>query len=210
MDRSFGGATGLRFVEELAELRRSRAPGMERVIGVGMDSTELGIDPLTFGPAYDVARDAGFHLTAHQGENSPAAAIATALTSLGVTRIDHGLPVLDDPALTRRMADDGVPITVCPTSNVLISNSFDRLEDHCYPRMLEAGLLATVNTDDPAFIDLDLGAEYAAVAAAFGFDWDRMVEIALIGVEATWLDDDDKRALAQTVRSRAAELDPRV
>ena len=209
IDRSFGGPAGQQFVEELAELRRTGAPGIERVIGVGMDSTELGIDPLTFGPAYDVARQAGFHLTAHQGENSPAAAIATALSDLGVERIDHGLPVLDDPRLARRMADEGVPITVCPTSNVLISNSFERLEDHVYPRMLDAGLLATVNTDDPAFIDLDLGAEYAAVAAAFGFDWDRMVEVALIGVEATWLADDDKRALARTVRTRAAELDPR-
>ena len=210
IDRSFGGEAGRQFVEELAALRRAGSPGMERVIGVGMDSTELGIDPLTFGPAYDVARGAGFRLTAHQGENSPATAIARAVEELGAERIDHGLPVLEDPALTRRMVDDGVPITVCPTSNVLISNTFTRLEDHTYPRMLEAGLLATVNTDDPSFIDLDLGAEYAAVADAFDFDWDRMVEIALIGVEATWLSDDDKRALAQTVRTHAAELDPRL
>lgn len=209
IDRSFGGEAGLQFVEELAELRRAGSSGMERVIGVGMDSTELGVDPLTFAPAYDVARAAGFHLTAHQGENSPASAITTALSQLGVERIDHGLPVLDDPELTRRMAGDGVPITVCPTSNVLISNSFPTLSDHCYPQMLQAGLRATLNTDDPAFIDLDLGAEYAAVAAAFGFTWDTMVDIALIGVEATWLDDDDRRALAHTVRARAAELDPR-
>ena len=94
-----------------------------------------------------------------------------ALDVLGVERIDHGLPVLDDPELVRRMAGERIPITVCPTSNVLIANTFERLEDHTYPDMRAAGLLATVNTDDPAFIDLDLGAEYAAVAEAFGWGW---------------------------------------
>ena len=98
-----------------------------------------------------------------------------ALDVLGVERIDHGLPVLDDPELVARMAGERIPITVCPTSNVLIANTFERLEDHTYPQMRAAGLLATLNTDDPAFIDLDLGAEYAAVAAAFGWGWPEMV-----------------------------------
>ncbi len=209
IDRAYGGAAALTFVRDLVELRRARAPGTERILGVGMDSTELGLDPLMFKPAYDVARGAGLRLTAHQGENSPAAAIATAISELGAERIDHGLPVLDDPALVERMADDRVPITVCPTSNVLISNSYAQLEDHVLPHMRAAGLLATVNTDDPSFIDLDLGAEYAAVAEAFGWDWDVMVEVALDGVEACWLDDADKAALAGRVRQAGRELDPR-
>jgi adenosine deaminase len=192
MDRAFGPAAGLEFIDRLVELRRADAPGMERVLGVGMDSTELGIDPVTFQPAYERARSDGFRLTAHQGENSPAAAITSCLDVLGVERIDHGLPVLDDTELTERMAAERIPITVCPTSNVLISNSFVRLEDHTYPQMRAAGLLATVNTDDPAFIDLDLGAEYAAVAHAFGWGWPEMIEVALDGIEACWLDESDK------------------
>ena len=204
MDRAFGPMAGLEFVGRLAELRASGAPGTERVIGVGMDSTELGMDPLTYRAAYDAARAAGFRLTAHQGENSPAGAIVDALDVLGVERIDHGLPVLDDPELVKRMVGDRIPITVCPTSNVLITNRFERLEDHTYPEMRAAGLLATLNTDDPAFIDLDLGAEYAAVAAAFGWGWPEMVQIALDGVEASWLDDQGKADL----RRRIAAAEP--
>jgi adenosine deaminase len=96
-----------------------------------------------------------------------------------------------------------VPLTVCPTSNVLIANAFDRLEDHTYPQMRAAGLLATLNTDDPAFIDLDLGQEYRAVAGAFGWDWPEMVTIALDGVDACWLDADDKAALRRRIVTTA-------
>lgn len=209
IDRAFGPAAGVELVSGLADLRRSSAPGAHRVIGIGMDSTELGIDPLSFRAAYDLARTAGFRITAHQGENSPASAIWTVLTELGAERIDHGLPVLDDAALTAHLVRERIPLTVCPTSNVLISNSFARLEDHVYPRMRAAGLLATVNTDDPAFIDLDLGAEYAAVASAFGWGWDEMVAIALDGAEATWLDDGEKTALRRRISAAAVALDPR-
>ena len=208
IDRAFGPAAGVEFIDALVELRRAGSRGIERVIGVGMDSTEFGIDPGTFKPAYDRARSAGFRLTAHQGENSPAAAITRALDVLGVERIDHGLPVLDDPELAKRMADQRIPITVCPTSNVLISNSFARLEDHVYPRMRAAGLLATVNTDDPAFIGLDLGAEYAAVARAFAWGWPKMVDIAHAGVEASWLDASDKASLRRRIDRAASTLAP--
>jgi adenosine deaminase len=208
MDRAFGPAAGIEQVELLAGLRRSGAPGMERVIGVGMDSTEQGIDPVSYLAAYESARAAGFRLTAHQGENSPAAAIADCLDVLGVERIDHGLPVLDDPGLVARMAGDRIPITVCPTSNIRIANAFARLEDHTLPQMRRAGLLATVNTDDPALIDLDLGTEYAAVADAFGWDWQEMVQVALDGVEASWLDETDRANLRLRIATAAAALAP--
>jgi adenosine deaminase len=205
MDRAFGPAAGLDLVERLAELRRTGAPGGERVIGVGMDSTEAGIDPASFRVAYETARAAGFRLTAHQGENSPATAIATCVEVLGVERVDHGVPVLDDADLVARLVDERIPITVCPTSNVLIANCFERLEDHVYPRMRSAGLLATVNTDDPAFIDLDLATEYALVAEAYGWGWPEMVAIALDGVEASWLDEGEKAQLRRQVEAVARE-----
>ena len=91
---------------------------------------------------------------------------------------------------------------------MLISNSFARLEDHTYPQMRAAGLLATVNTDDPAFIDLDLGAEYAAVAGAFGWGWPEMIDIALDGVEACWLDGADKARLRDRIIEAASTLKP--
>jgi len=159
IDRAFGPTAGLDLVERLVELRRSGTAGMGRVIGVGMDSTERGIDPVSFRPAFAAAGAARFRLTAHQGENSPAAAIAAAVDVLGVERIDHGLSILEDPELVRRVAAARIPLTVCPTSNVRIANAFEGLDDHVYPEMRAAGLLATLNTDDPALTDLDLAAE---------------------------------------------------
>lgn len=201
MDRAFGPVAGRQLVEELVGLRAAGSPGTERVIGIGMDSTELGIDSTTYKPAYDLARAAGLRLTGHQGENSSAQQVEDCLDVLGLERVDHGVPVLDSPTLTARMADERIPITVCPTSNVVIAHCFDRLEDHVLPQMRAAGLLATVNTDDPAMSDLDLGKEYAAVARAFGWGWDEMVQVALDGIEACWLDESEKSDLrVQVVR----------
>jgi adenosine deaminase len=208
MDRAYGPAAGLAFVEELVALRRSGAAGSDRVIGVGMDSTELGIDSTTFLPGFSAARAGGLKLTGHQGENSTAAQIADCLAVLDLDRIDHAFPALSDPELTARMAGERIPITICPTSNVVIGNCFPRLEDHAFPEMREAGLLATVNTDDPALSDLDLGQEYDAVANAFGYDWDAMVDIARDGVEACWLDPAEKRALVARIDRAAADLAP--
>jgi adenosine deaminase len=106
------------------------------------------------------------------------------------------------------MADEQIPITVCPTSNVVIARCFDRLEDHTYPRMRAAGLLATVNTDDPALSDLNLGQEYAAVARAFDYTWGDMVQIALDGVESCWLPESDKAALRRRIIKAGTTLRP--
>lgn len=109
-----------------------------------------------------------------------------------------------------RVAAARIPLTVCPTSNVRIANAFERLEDHVYPQMRARGLLATLNTDDPALTDLDLAMEYRSVAAAFGWGWDEMVAIALDGVDACWLDDTAKAALRGqiTTAATALALDP--
>jgi adenosine deaminase len=208
MDRAYGAAAGRELIEQLVELRRADAAGTERVLGIGMDSTELGVDPAAFADAYRLAGRAGLRRTAHQGETTPAATIAVAVDQLGAERIDHALSLLDDPGLTRRLADRRIPLTVCPTSNIRIANAVARLQDHPYAAMRSAGLLATLNTDDPAMIDLDLATEYALVQAAYGYSWDDMVAIALDGVEATWLDDDDRRRLAARISEAATRLRP--
>jgi adenosine deaminase len=97
---------------------------------------------------------------------------------------------------------------MCPTSNVVIANAFATVADHPLPRLQEAGVLVTLNTDDPALTDLDLAREYAACAEAWGWDFARMVELAVDGVQASWLDDTDKRALVERVRTEAARLRP--
>ncbi|MGZ8565981.1 MAG: adenosine deaminase [Actinomycetota bacterium] len=193
MDRSYGGAAGRELIERLVELRR--AGRADRVIGIGMDSTELDVDPRDYASAFELARSAGLRRTAHAGENTGPDNIEMALDVLGAERVDHGLSILQDPELTSRVASERVPLNVCPSSNVLIANKVSSLSQHPFRRMREAGLLATLNTDDPAMTDLDLGKEYRSVAEALDLSFNDMAAVALDGVEATWLDDDDKRRL---------------
>ena len=207
IDKAYGPAAGLELVERLLELRRAGSPGTERVLGVGADSTELP-DPTVFHEAFALAGRAGLRRTSHQGEETPPATIAAAVDVLGCERIDHGLSILDDPQLAKRLADRRIPLTVCPNSNIRIANRFERLEDHPFPRMRQAGLLCTLNTDEPALTGLDLGYEYRSAMEAFDYSWNDMVEIALEGIEATWLDEADKQALRFGFRAAADRLTP--
>jgi len=208
MDKAYGPEAGLQLVTELIELRRAGAPGTDRVIGIGMDSTELGVDPMSFAEPYRQAAAAGLHRAGHQGENSPAAAVGVVALDLGAERVDHGLSLIEDPALTAFFAERRIPLTMCPSSNVLIANAFPSVKQHPLPRLRAAGVLVTVNTDDPALTDLDLAREYATCAAAWNWDFDQMVQLSLDGVEATWLDDDGKRALSARIRAAAETLRP--
>lgn len=175
MDRAFGPDAGRELVEAVVDLRRRGAPGASRLVGVGMDSTEIGVDPTSFAPAYSAARAAGLHLTAHQGEDTGPSAIAAAIDVLGVERVDHGLSLVQDPLLVHRFASERIPLTVCPTSNVVIANKVASVAAHPFAALRSAGVLAMLNTDDPALIDLDLGQEYHAVATAYGWGFDDMV-----------------------------------
>ena len=208
MDRAYGPAAALEFVEQLVALRRAgRADG---VIGVGMDSTELGIDLAAFKPAFDLAREAGFRLTGHAGEavGTGPSNIRVALDVLGVERVDHGVAVMEDAELVRRMAADRIPLTVCPNSNIVIANRFPNLEAHPFRAMREAGLVATINTDDPGMTDLDLGIEYRTVAAAQRLSYDEIAAVALDGVDSCWLEGQDKAALRADFEARLAALRP--
>jgi adenosine deaminase len=206
IDRSFGPGPAGELVEAAVALRR--AGRGERVIGIGMDSTEKGVDPRSFADAFALARDAGFHVTAHAGEDTGPENIATALDALLIERIDHGLAIMDDPELVARVAEARIPLDVCPNSNVLIANRYPTVAEHPFRRMRQAGLLATLNTDDPAMTDLDLGREYRSVAAALGMGWDEMIAVAIDGVAATWLDDGEKRALRADFEREIAAIPP--
>lgn len=192
IDRAFGAEAAVELATQLAELHRAGLAG--RVVGMGMDSTERGVDLRSFRPAYEIARDAGLRLTAHAGEDGAAENIAAAL-DLGAERIDHGIAIVENADLVRRAVEARIPINVCPTSNVVIANRYPSLAEHPLRAMREAGLLVTVNTDDPAMIDLDLGEEYRAVADALGYSFEEMSALAVEGIEATWLDEPERRAL---------------
>ncbi len=206
MDRAYGPAAGLELVERLAELRRSDTA--ERVIGVGADSTELGVDMRAFAPAYAAAGRSGLRRTCHAGEAVGVGPenIRIAIDDLGAERIDHGVAIVEDDALLAEVADRGIPLTVCPTSNVIIANRFGSLEEHPFDRMRAAGLLLTINTDDPAMERLDLGLEYERVAAAYGWSAAEMGRVAVEGIASTWLDETDRAALTREFEVALASL----
>jgi adenosine deaminase len=195
IDRAYGGTAGLELVERVVGLRRTGRA--ERVIGIGADSTELGVDMRQFAPAFATAARHGLRRTCHAGEAVGVGPenIRLAIDDLGAERIDHGVAITEDRVLLERVAGEGIPLTVCPTSNVVIANRYQALAEHPLPAMREAGVLVTINTDDPAMTDLDLGREYRAVAEAFDLSMEALCELAVEGIESTWLDEVDRAAL---------------
>src|SRR5690606_30372745 len=134
---------------------------------------------------------------AHAGEEGPPHYIWRALDDLGVERVDHGVRCLEDPQLVERLRRERIPLTVCPLSNVALK-VVDRLEDHPLPKMVDAGLFVTINSDDPAYFGGYVGDNYAAVAKTFGWDLTRMAELAANSLEASF----QARPGAGTPRSR--------
>ncbi|MGD9833162.1 MAG: adenosine deaminase [Piscinibacter sp.] len=135
--------------EALATLDEA-LPHRHHFIGVGLDSSERGHPPEKFARVFAKARSAGLHVVAHAGEEGPPEYIRNALDVLKAERIDHGVRSVEDPLLLHRLAKDGVPLTVCPLSNVKLC-VFKSLAEHNLPALLAAGLKATVNSDDPAY-----------------------------------------------------------
>jgi adenosine deaminase len=125
-------------------------PFREHFIGVGLDSSERGHPPEKFARVFARCRELGLHLVAHAGEEGPPAYIESALDVLKVERIDHGVRCVDSPALVQRLARERMPLTVCPLSNVKLC-VFASMSQHNLPALLEAGLCATINSDDPAY-----------------------------------------------------------
>src|SRR5947209_12057581 len=158
------------------------------IFGVGLDSAELGHPPEKFRHVFARALDAGFRAVAHAGEEGPPEYIWQALDVLGAERIDHGVRCLEDRSLVHRLGTDRIPLTVCPFSNVKL-RVVDRLEQHPLATMLEHGLCATVNSDDPAYFGGYVGENLAGVAKALGLADDALLQLARNSFEASFLDD---------------------
>jgi adenosine deaminase len=172
-------------------------PHRDVIFGVGLDSAEVGHPPEKFRDVFDRATSAGFRAVAHAGEEGPPEYIWQALDVLGAERIDHGVRCLEDRSLVRRLAADRIPLTVCPFSNVKL-RVVDTLEQHPLATMLEHGLCATVNSDDPAYFGGYVGENLAGVAKALQLDDDTLVHLARNSFEASFLDDAERaRNLAE-------------
>ncbi|CAM5580958.1 adenine deaminase [Streptomyces narbonensis] len=141
---------------------------------------------------YEEAARLGLRRVAHAGEEGPAAYVREALDVLGVERIDHGLRCMEDPELVDRLAREQVPLTLCPLSNVRL-RVIDTLADHPLPAMMAAGLLVTVNSDDPAYFGGYAGDNFDAVRAALALEPEQLRALARNSFEASFLEDDEPR-----------------
>ncbi|KAF4121173.1 adenosine deaminase [Geosmithia morbida] len=165
------------------------------VAGLGLSSTEKGMDPARFAPIYDAARRHGVpRLTAHYGEEGPAAYVRDALSVLGVSRIDHGRRVVEDPDLVAALAESRTLLTLCPVSNVVL-RGVDRVEDVPVRALLDAGVPFSINSDDPAYFGADLVQNYYAVQDAFNLSFDEWETIARSAIDGSWCDDARKTVL---------------
>jgi adenine deaminase len=171
-------------------------PFRDRFIGVGLDSSEAGHPPEKYARLFRRCRELGLRRVAHAGEEGPAAFVKGALDALGVERIDHGVRCLEDPALVQRLARERVPLTVCPLSNVRL-RVFARLEDHPLRRLLDAGVVATVNSDDPAYFGGYLNQNLAETFRALRLDAVDAYRVARNGLDAAFVDEPERRRLVE-------------
>jgi len=171
---------------------RACLPFRDQFIGVGLDSTEVGYPPSMFTEVYKLAAAEGLRLVAHAGEEGGPDYVREALDLLGVERVDHGVRSMEDPALVARLRDERIALTVCPLSNVAL-RVVASLGDHMLPAMLDAGLLVTVNSDDPAYFNGYVDDNLAAVRHAFGYDDAQMAALARNSFDACFAPEADKR-----------------
>ena len=169
-------------------------PFRDHFIGVGLDSSEVGNPPEGFRDAFELAGAEGLHRVAHAGEEGPPAYIWGALDALHVERVDHGVRCLEDEALVARLAKERIPLTVCPLSNVKL-RVFDTLADHNLPKLLEAGLCATINSDDPAYFGGYMNDNFVQCQEALALSDDQLHALADNAIEASFVDDARKAEL---------------
>lgn len=166
-------------------------PFLGRIDGVGLDSSEVGHPPAKFERVFARARGLGLKIVAHAGEEGPPEYVHEALDVLKVDRIDHGNRSLEDPALVARLAAESITLTVCPLSNLKLC-VVDDIADHPLKSMLDAGLKATVNSDDPSYFGGYVNANYRAVADALDLSKDELLTLARNSFTGSFLGDADK------------------
>jgi len=170
------------------------------IAGVGLDSSELGHPPSKFERVFSKAMDEGFITLAHAGEEGPAEYVWEAINLLKVSRIDHGNRSLDDDQLIKYIAEKQIPLTVCPLSNLELKVVED-LKDHPLLQLMEAGVMVTINSDDPAYFDGYMNENYIQIATALNFSKKQIAQLAKNSFKASFLPDKKKEKLISQVEN---------
>jgi len=196
----------LRHLDEDAAFATLKAaePWLDRIEGVGLDSSEVGHPPSKFERVFNAAGALGLKRVAHAGEEGPPEYVWEALDLLKIDRMDHGNRSLEDPALIRRLAAEGMTLTVCPLSNHKLC-VIDDLTKHPVPEMLKQGLHVTLNSDDPAYFGGYVNRNYEAMAEHAGVTREQLVQIAKNSFEGSFLPDEDKARHLAEVDAYAAQ-----
>lgn len=172
-------------VAEAMSTLEGLAGHLDVIAAVGLDSAELGNPPSAFREVFEVAEQLGLRKVAHAGEEGPPAYVWEALDLLGVERVDHGIRAVEDSALLRRLAGDRVPLTVCPLSNVRL-RCVETLAHHPLPQLLDAGVLVTVNSDDPAYFGGYVADNYHALQRELGLELSTLEALAQNSLTASF------------------------
>ena len=194
--------------EDAFDTLEAALPYRDKFIGVGLDSSEVGHPPEKFARVFAKCRELGLHLVAHAGEEGPPAYIWSALDVLHVERIDHGVQSIKDAALVQRLAKERVPLTVCPLSNIKLC-VFPQLAAHNLRQLLDAGLCATVNSDDPAYFGGYMNDNFVQTFSATGLRASHAWQLAANSFEGSFVSDSVRRGymdkLAATFETFAQE-----
>jgi len=179
--------------EEAAfETLEQALPYKDQIIGVGLDSSEVGHPPSKFERVFAKAREAGFLVVAHAGEEGPAEYVWEALDLLKVNRIDHGVRSEEDPKLMARLIAEKMPLTVCPLSNLKLC-VVDDMAEHNIRRLLQQGVHVTVNSDDPSYFGGYMNDNFIAIATSLDLSNDELKHLAINSFEASFIDDVQKQ-----------------
>lgn len=194
--------------ESAANTLQQAIPYLHLINGVGLDSAEVGNPPSKFVSVFDKARDLGLLTVAHAGEEGPPEYIWEALDLLKVSRIDHGVRCLEDAQLVERLKTDQIPLTVCPLSNVKL-RVFNNMDQLPVKVMLEKGLCATINSDDPAYFGGYMNENYLEVAQSLNLNQEHLIQLAKNSFTASFLPSNLKEMLIQELDEYISNFVPR-
>jgi len=176
----------------------------DKFVAVGLDSAEVGNPPSKFQKVFDKARAEGFITVAHAGEEGPPEYVWEAINLLKVSRIDHGVRSLEDDRLVATLREQAIPLTVCPLSNVKLK-VFDKMADHNIKRMLDLGLNATINSDDPAYFGGYVDDNFRAVVNALNLSREDEIKLCRNSINAAFIEPSEKaQYLSQLEKSSIA------
>ena len=175
-------------------------PYKDQIIGVGLDSSEVGHPPSKFERVFAKAREAGFLIVAHAGEEGPAEYVWEALDLLKVNRVDHGVRSEEDPALMQRLIAEKMPLTVCPLSNLKLCVVND-MADHNIRRLLQQGVHVTVNSDDPSYFGGYMNDNFIAITKALDLSNAELKQLAINSFEASFISDAEKQTWIKKIEA---------